>query len=190
MINSKKKIDGLFLLFSFNSWQLILCFVFAYSLKSVSFHLLRICVFLVSHFFEFSCWLSSTNNLIWIFVAFVAFIEVVSLWLVMVIVIGKPVLIAAKCFFLRSFKKEISYLWNDLTQHLPFPFSYLLTKNFRRCCCLLSCWSILTLWSPSYASKTSQTFTTLYEKRNYSLSLLMFPHSFTLICQDTFFAQK
>ena len=142
------------------------------------------------HFFEFSCWLSSTNNLIWIFVAFVAFIEVVSLWLVMVIVIGKPVLIAAKCFFLCSFKKEISYLWNDLTQHLPFPFSYLLTKNFRRCCCLLSCWSILTLWSPSYASKTSQTFTTLYEKRNYSLSLLMFPHSFTLICQDTFFAQK
>ena len=38
-----------------------------------------LCVFLVFHFFEFSCWLSSTNNLIWIFVAFVAFIEVVSL---------------------------------------------------------------------------------------------------------------
>ncbi|CAH3164085.1 unnamed protein product, partial [Pocillopora meandrina] len=28
---------------------------------------------------RFSCWLSSTNNLIWIFVAFVAFIEIVSL---------------------------------------------------------------------------------------------------------------
>ena len=30
--------------------------------------------FLCFHFFEFSCWLSSTNNLIWIFVTFVAFI--------------------------------------------------------------------------------------------------------------------
>ncbi|CAH3168188.1 unnamed protein product, partial [Pocillopora meandrina] len=39
----------------------------------------NLCFFLVFHFLEFSCWLSSTNNLIWIFVAFVAFIEVLNI---------------------------------------------------------------------------------------------------------------
>ena len=68
------------------------------------------------HFLEFSCWLSSTNNLIWIFVAFVAFIEIVSLWLVLVIVIGIPGLLAAKDFSML-FKKQIKYLWYEPTQY-------------------------------------------------------------------------
>ena len=51
---------------------------FVYSLDSVS--IISFAENLSSfYFFEFSCWLSSTNNLTWIFVAFVAFIEVVSL---------------------------------------------------------------------------------------------------------------
>ena len=39
----------------------------------------QICVYSVFSFYLSSCWLSSTDNLIWIFVAFVALIEVVSL---------------------------------------------------------------------------------------------------------------
>ena len=77
--------------------------MFVYGLESLSFHLLKIlCFFLVFYFFEYSCWLSSTNNLIWIFVAFVAFIEIVSLWLVLVIGTDIPALITAKDFFLFS----------------------------------------------------------------------------------------
>ena len=53
VINSKKKKSTVCCCSSpFNSLQLILCFVFAYSLKSVSFHLLRICV-------SFLCFISS-----------------------------------------------------------------------------------------------------------------------------------
>ena len=79
-----------------------------YGLESVSFNLLKICFFLIFYFFEYSCWLSSTNNLIWIFVAFVAFIEIVSLWLVLVIRTGIPALIIAKDFFSLLLNIELS----------------------------------------------------------------------------------
>ena len=99
VINSKKKIDGLFLLFSFNSWQLILCFVFAYSLKSVSFHLLTICV-------SFSFFTSSS---------LVAGFPRLTTWSGY----SSPLWLSLK---LWVFKKRIKYLWYD-------PFSYLLTKK-------------------------------------------------------------
>lgn len=79
-----------------------------YGLESVSFNLLKICFFLIFYFFEYSCWLSSTNNLIWMFVAFVAFIEIVSLWLVLVIRTGIPALIIAKDFFSLLLNIELS----------------------------------------------------------------------------------
>ena len=133
----------------------ILCFVFVYILRQVSFHD-NLCFFHVSHLFEFSCWLSSTNNLIWIFIPFVSFIEVVSLWLVLVIVIGIPGLIAATDFFLCSLKKQIKYLWYGPPQYLPFPFCHLLTKNCGRYWYLQGCWPILSYWLPSIARKTSR----------------------------------
>ena len=58
----------------FISLHLILCFVFVHILKSVSFHLLKICV----SFFSFTS-SSSVADFPRLFVAFVAFIEVVSL---------------------------------------------------------------------------------------------------------------
>ena len=53
-----------------------------------------------------SCWLSSTNNLIWIFITFVAFIEAVSLinWhliniviTVIIIIVGNIIVISYLC---------------------------------------------------------------------------------------------
>ena len=111
----RKKFNGS--LFYFISLHSFFC-VFVYSFKSVSFHLLKICLsFLPLHFFEFSCWLSSTNNLTWIFVAFVTFIEVVSLWFVLVIMIGILGLIAAKRPFPLLFKKRIKPLTPRSDQH-------------------------------------------------------------------------
>ena len=129
------------------------CFCTYFEIGIISFAK-NLCFFPVFHFFEFSCWLSSTNNLIWIFVAFVAFTEVVSLWLVLMIVIGIPGLLTAKGFFSLLFEKGIRYLWYDPTQYLPLFFSYLLTTNFGRYCCLIGCWSILTYWWSSITSKT------------------------------------
>ena len=146
----REKLYCFFLLFSFQFISLHSFFcIFVYSLESVSFHLLRICLFFSSFFFfEFSCWLSSNDSLIWIFLAFVAFIEIVSLRLVLVIVIGIPGLLADKDFFTLLFKKRFRYLWYDPTQYWPFSYSYLLTTNFGRGCCLRGCWSILTYWWP------------------------------------------
>ena len=68
-----------------------------------------------------SCWLSSTNNLIWIFITFVAFIEVVSLinWdlinifiIVIIIIVGNIVVISylhQDCLLLEIF----------ITKYLP-----------------------------------------------------------------------
>ena len=68
-----------------------------------------------------SCWLSSTNNLIWIFITFVAFIEVVSLinWdlinifiIVIIIIVGNIIVISylhQDCLLLEIF----------ITKHLP-----------------------------------------------------------------------
>ena len=58
-----------------------------------------------------------------------AFIEVVSLWLVLVIVIGIPGLLAAKDFFLWSLKKELNMY--DMTSHIIyyFPFPIYSQKN-------------------------------------------------------------
>ena len=86
---------------------------------------------LVFLFLEFSCWLSTTYNLIWIFVAFVAFIEVVGLWLASVIVTGIPGLLADKDFFLCSFKNELSFY--NMTPHniykFPSPILFLFSHN-------------------------------------------------------------
>ena len=57
-------------------------------------------------------------------------------------------------FFSLLFKRGIRYLWYDPTQYLPLFFSYLLTTNFGRYCCLIGCWSILTFWWSSITSKT------------------------------------
>ena len=113
----------------------------------VSFHLLTICVSfmsltslsLVAGFSQLTTWSGYSSPLC-------AFIEVVSLWLVLVIVIviGIPGLIAATDFFLCSFKKQIKYLWYEPPQYLPFPFCHLLAKNCGICCYLQGCWSILT----------------------------------------------
>ena len=70
------------------SLQNICCFLFCFSSrcfvtgKGCGFGVLspQIFVYLMFSFYLSSCWLSSTNNLIWIFVAFVALIEVVSFW--------------------------------------------------------------------------------------------------------------
>ena len=68
-----------------------------------------------------SCWLSSTNNLIWIFITFVAFIEVVSLinWdlinifiIVIIIIVGNIIVISylhQDCLLLEIF----------ITKYLP-----------------------------------------------------------------------
>ena len=124
VINSRKKFKGFFLLFSFLfvAFKSLFCFCILFEIGIISFAD-NLCFFLVFHFFEFSCWLSSTNNLIWIFVAFVAFIEIVSLWSVLVIVTGIPGLLAAKDFFLCSVKNNLT-IYGMMPQniyHFPFP---------------------------------------------------------------------
>ena len=88
VINSKKKIQRSllallllihFIALFFFSFFLLHFFFGIYFVIGIDSFADNLCFFLVFHFFEFSCWLSSTNSLIWIFGAFVAFIEVVSL---------------------------------------------------------------------------------------------------------------
>ena len=100
----------------------MLRFFFFVSVLSLSFCLLQILFYLNLFFYILvsSCWLSSTNNLIWIFITFVAFIEVVSLinWhlinivIIVIIIVGNIIV--------------ISYLYQDcilleifITKYLP-----------------------------------------------------------------------
>ena len=107
VINSKKKNSRVSSFSSpFNLFHLILCFVFAYSLKSVSFNLLRIRVSflrftsssLAAGFPRLTTW-SGYSSPLWLSL---------KLWV---------------------FKKRIKYLWYD-----PFSFSYLLTKKLSAIC--------------------------------------------------------
>ena len=79
-----------------------------------------ICWKFVFLFFSFTS-SSSVADFPRLFVAFVAFIEVVSLWLVLVILIGIPILIAAKHSFLL-FKSELKIY--DMSPHNIYHFSF------------------------------------------------------------------
>ena len=130
----------MFLLFSFNSWQLILCFVFAYSLKSVSFHLLRICVSflclisssLVAGFPRLTTW-SGYSSPLWLSL---------KLWVYDYCDWYAWTTCCLRFFLL--FKKRINYLWYDPTQYWSFPFPIYSQKKFGCNCYLGGCSSILT----------------------------------------------
>ena len=106
VINSKKHIHCLvlpllFLLSIHDIFFFPLFFLWlVYILIWVCFIRCNLFFFLVFHFSAFSCWLSTNNDLIWMFVAFLTFIEVVSLWLAYVIVDGVLRLVIARYFFL------------------------------------------------------------------------------------------
>ena len=140
MINSEKKFNGFFVLssFYFVAFNSLFCFCTYFEISIISFAE-NLCFF-----FSFTS-SSSVADFPRLFVAFVAFIEVVSLWLVLVIVIGIPILIATKYFF-SALEKRIKNLWYEPAQHLPFFFSHLLTTNFGRSRCLRGRWSIFTHW--------------------------------------------